>query len=223
MFSVMFEVHPYPQRFDAYLALAGRLKPLLERVDGFLENERFASLARPGWLLSHSTWRDEKSLVRWRSDGQHHGVQGQGRAGIFQDYRLRVGEIAVDAAPAAALQVQAGPLEQRQAGAAQLVTLTEFTLRQDAASTSAATALAAFGLPTSGIDVVEHDVFASITQPAKRALLVSWADALAGQAWRPGEPEAGNLLRHRAVRIVRQYGMFDRHEAPQFHPPVPRR
>jgi hypothetical protein len=29
-------------------------------------------------------------------------------------------------------------------------------------------------------------------------------------------------LRHRVVRIVRDYGMFDRREAPQYYPEVPR-
>src|SRR3954466_9355228 len=62
MFSVIFEVFPYEQRFDEYLALAKHLKPILETIDGFVDNERFESTRRPGWLLSHSTWRDES---RW--------------------------------------------------------------------------------------------------------------------------------------------------------------
>ena len=67
MFSVIFEVYPREERFEEYLALAKRLKPILERVDGFVDNERFESKRRPGWILSHSTWRDEKSVVRWRT------------------------------------------------------------------------------------------------------------------------------------------------------------
>jgi hypothetical protein len=31
---------------------------------------------------------------------------------------------------------------------------------------------------------------------------------------------AGHELRHRQVRIIRDYGMQDRREAPQFYPPV---
>ena len=48
MFSVIFEVCPKAERFDEYLALAKRLKPLLEKVDGFVDNERFESKRRPG-------------------------------------------------------------------------------------------------------------------------------------------------------------------------------
>ena len=48
MFSVIFEVCPKADRLDEYLALAKRLKPLLEKVDGFVDNERFESKWRPG-------------------------------------------------------------------------------------------------------------------------------------------------------------------------------
>ena len=51
MFSVIFEVCPKAERFDEYLALAKRLKPLLEKVDGFVDNERFESKRRPGWIF----------------------------------------------------------------------------------------------------------------------------------------------------------------------------
>ena len=75
MFSVIFEVLPAEGKKDEYLALAKHLKPILESIDGFVDNERFESQLRPGWVLSHSTWRDEKSVVRWRTESEHHGVQ----------------------------------------------------------------------------------------------------------------------------------------------------
>ena len=75
MFAVIFEVHPNDGRKDDYLDLAKHLKPILEKIDGFVDNERFESKLRPGWVLSHSTWRDEKSVVRWRTEGEHHVVQ----------------------------------------------------------------------------------------------------------------------------------------------------
>jgi hypothetical protein len=55
--------------------------------------------SRPGWILSHSTWRDEKSVVRWRTVAKHHETQQRGRDEVFQDYHLRVGEIVLDTAP----------------------------------------------------------------------------------------------------------------------------
>ena len=80
MFSVIFEVHPRPEQWDAYLGNAKMLRPELEQVDGFVDNVRYRSLTREGWILSLSGWRDEKALVRWRTRGTHHGVQEKGRA-----------------------------------------------------------------------------------------------------------------------------------------------
>src|SRR3974390_6280 len=99
MFSVIFEVLPNDGRKDDYLDLARHLKPILESIDGFLDNERFESRKRPGWVLSHSTWRDEKSVIRWRTEGEHHQVQEKGRFEIFQDYHLRVGDVTADTDP----------------------------------------------------------------------------------------------------------------------------
>jgi heme-degrading monooxygenase HmoA len=64
MFSVIFEVHPKQEKFDLYLDPAKGLKPILEEIDGFIDNERFESIRPAGWILSHSTWRDGKSMVR---------------------------------------------------------------------------------------------------------------------------------------------------------------
>ena len=52
MFSVIFEVHPKEGKKDEYLRLAKHLKPLLEAIHGFIDNERFESKLRPGWVLS---------------------------------------------------------------------------------------------------------------------------------------------------------------------------
>ncbi len=96
MFAVIFEVKPRQERKDDYLALAKTLKPELEKIDGFIDNERFGSKRTEGLILSLSTWRDEKAVVRWRTLAIHHEIQAKGRAEIFEDYHLRVGEITAD-------------------------------------------------------------------------------------------------------------------------------
>ena len=70
MFSVIFEVHPKPEQWDAYLGNAKLLRPELEQVDGFVDNIRYKSLTREGWILSLSGWRDEKSA----SGAAHEGI-----------------------------------------------------------------------------------------------------------------------------------------------------
>jgi hypothetical protein len=57
---------------------------------------RYRSLTREGWILSLSGWRDEKALVRWRTQAGHHMVQEKGRSEILLDYHLRIGQITQD-------------------------------------------------------------------------------------------------------------------------------
>ena len=79
-----------------YLGYAKMLRPELEQIDGFVDNIRYRSLTREGWLLSLSSWRDEKAVVRWRTHGAHHGVQEKGRSEVLLDYHLRVGQVTED-------------------------------------------------------------------------------------------------------------------------------
>src|SRR6201991_3904355 len=106
MFAVIFEVQPKKERWDDYLNLAKQLKPKLEAIDGFIDNERFGSKRTEGRLLSLSTWRDEKAVIRWRTHGEHHGVQEKGRFEVFEDYHLRVGELTADSTPPPGLSLQ---------------------------------------------------------------------------------------------------------------------
>src|SRR5580700_5395937 len=133
MFVVVFEVHPAPGKKDDYLALAKHLKPILEKIDGFVDNERFESQLRPGWVLSHSTWRDEKSVVRWRTEGEHHATQAKGRFDIFQDYHLRVGDVTFDTDPPREAPIQERRFDETEVGKAKLVTFTEITPAKGAA------------------------------------------------------------------------------------------
>jgi heme-degrading monooxygenase HmoA len=96
MIAVIFEVVPAPGRKDAYLDAAARLKPVLEKMDGFVSIERFESLTQPGKFLSLSIWRDEEAVKRWRNVEEHRQAQAAGRKGIFADYRLRVAQVIRD-------------------------------------------------------------------------------------------------------------------------------
>ena len=93
MYAVIFEVEPAPGRQQDYLDIAARLRPELEKVDGFVSVERFQSLTNEGKILSLSLWRDEASVARWRRHEQHRQAQLAGRGGIFRDYRLRVAAV----------------------------------------------------------------------------------------------------------------------------------
>lgn len=221
MFSVIFEVLPAEGKKDAYLELAKHLKPILETTDGFVDNERFESRLRPGWVLSHSTWRDEKSLIRWRTHGEHHKVQEQGRFEIFQDYHLRIGDVTEDSNPPKAAPIRELRFDETEVGQAKVVTFTEITPQKNAAFANQTDLLPAhLGLDLTTGAVIAHDIWASIYNPGKLALLVSWITAKAAGAWSPRQIKAVEHLRHRKVRIVRDYGRFDRRESPQYYPDV---
>ena len=77
------------------------------------------------------------------------------------------------------------------------------------------------GLPAVGTEgLVEQELFESIYHPGKLLLHASWQTAVAAERWRPRTP-ASAKPRHRRVRVIREYGMADRREAPQYYPPVP--
>ncbi len=96
MHAVIFEVEPEPERRQDYLDIAARLRPELEKIDGFISVERFESLTQPGKILSLSFWRDEAAVAAWRRHEEHRGAQRAGRGGIFRDYRLRVAAVLRD-------------------------------------------------------------------------------------------------------------------------------
>ncbi|THD53276.1 MAG: antibiotic biosynthesis monooxygenase [Bradyrhizobium sp.] len=221
MFSVIFEVLPAEGKKDEYLGLAKHLKPIIETIDGFVDNERFESQRRPGWVLSHSTWRDEKSVVRWRTEGEHHAVQGKGRFEIFQDYHLRVGDVTADTDPPREAPIHERRLDETEVGAAKIVTFTEITPDKGAGFAAQIDLLPAhLGLDLKNGAVIDHDVFASIYNPGKLALLVGWIGPEAANAWSPKKVDGIEQLRHRQIRVVRDYGRFDRREAPQFYPDI---
>jgi heme-degrading monooxygenase HmoA len=96
MIAVIFEVLPAPGRAADYLDIAANLRPLLERIDGFISIERFESLSQPGKILSLSFFRDELAVQAWRNLEAHRTAQASGRAGLFADYRLRIAGVIRD-------------------------------------------------------------------------------------------------------------------------------
>jgi heme-degrading monooxygenase HmoA len=219
MFVVIFEVTPRPDRWDDYLALAKQLRPKLEAIDGFIDNERFGSKRTKGRLLSLSTWRDEKSVVRWRTHGEHHDIQGKGRFEVFEDYHLRVGEVASDSAPPNGLKAESGRSDETEISAAKFCTITELPPKRDATAAAASEGLHRPGANLPGL--LDHELFESITNAGKLLILASWRDGSAAAGWHPERYGDGSEIRHRQVRVIRDYGMFDRREAPQFYADVP--
>ncbi len=203
MFSVVFEVVPRAGHFDAYLAYAELLKPEIEGIDGFIDNERFASRSYPGRILSHSTWRDEKALVRWRTLAVHHEIQGKGRSEIFSDYHLRVGEIVTDTHVPVGQHLAQQRFDVTETGTAKYMTILEVP------------AGVPFAEPRAGTrGLVRFDYYESIRHSGNMLVLSAWIDI----PQQPSQPRDG--VRRRTVRVIREYGMYARSEAPQYYADV---
>jgi heme-degrading monooxygenase HmoA len=221
MFSVLFEVWPRADQWDAYLGYAKMLRPELEQVDGFVDNIRYKSLNRDGWILSLSNWRDEKSVVRWRTKMRHHEVQELGRGQVLQDYHLRVGQITRDTRVPEGYELHEQRLDETEVGEGTTVTLidakrpakwNETTNPADCAEWLGLQPLHRF---------LSWDIFEAVLMPGDIILMVSWKDQSAAESFEDSAviPEEA---RFRRIRVVRDYGMYDRREAPQYYPDVKR-
>ena len=222
MFSVLFEVHPKPDQWDAYLSYAKMLRPELERIDGFVDNIRYRSLTREGWILSLSGWRDEKALVRWRTRTNHHAVQEKGRSDVLLDYHLRVGQLTRDTRLPDGQALREQRLDETETGAGTTVILIDAKRPADWVDKTAPQRVAAWlGLQSDAAGLVAWDVFDGVLTPGDIILLSSWRDQAAAEAFE-GSANLPDGARLRRVRIVRDYGMFDRREAPQYYPDIAR-
>lgn len=96
MIAVIFEVFPHDDRKQDYLDIAAGLRPVLEKIDGFISVERFQSLTDEKKLLSISFFRDEDALQEWRNVMAHRKAQSAGRSKHFEDYRIRVAHVMRD-------------------------------------------------------------------------------------------------------------------------------
>jgi heme-degrading monooxygenase HmoA len=218
MFAVLFEVHPKSEQWDAYLGLAKMLKPELEKIDGFIDNIRYKSLTRDGWLLSLSDWRDEKALVRWRTLAAHHQAQEKRRGEIMSDYHLRVSQINEDSQLPEGQVLKEQRLDETQTGEGTTVTLINARRSAEFGETSNPAECAEYlGLDPYAGGMLSWDVFEAVLTPGDLIVMLTWRDEAAARVFKDialmpdGE-------RFRRVRVVRDYGMFDRREAPQYYP-----
>jgi heme-degrading monooxygenase HmoA len=218
MFAVLFEVHPKPDQWDAYLGYAKMLRPELERIDGFVDNIRYRSLTREGWLLSLSSWRDEKAVVRWRTKVRHHEIQQKGRSEILLDYHLRVGQVTQDTRIPDGHRLQDQRLDETEVGEGTTVTLIDGQRSPEWVKASGAGDVAAsLGLDPKAPGLVFRDAFEAVLTPGDVILLAVWRDRAGAELFeKTVSPDQGK--RFRRIRIVRDYGMFDRREAPQYYP-----
>jgi heme-degrading monooxygenase HmoA len=187
---LLFDVKPWPTAIDQYLGIAASLRPELDASGGCEFIDRFRRVRREardeGWLLSFQFWASEEAMVRWRGNAIHHEAQQSGRDSVFEDYRLRVGEV----------------IEAKTIGAAgnsgdEIIMMVE----SNSASLVAAGAR-------------EHHAFESIYRPGEFLHVAVLSLSHANQASNAFDRESG--IRHLTFgRVERDYSLFERAQAPQ--------
>jgi len=220
MFSVVFEVCPKREKWEAYLGTAKMLRPELEQVEGFVDNIRYKSLARDGWILSLSSWRDEKSVVRWRTTMRHHEAQENGRSEILQDYHLRVGQITHDTHVPPGHVLQDHRHDETETGEGTTMTLTTVKWPNSLDAKASPVDIAQhLGLDQSSSGLISWDVYEAVLTPGELILMKVWKtkDHALHSTTRC---RSSDDFRSRQIRVIRDYGMFDRREAPQYYPSV---
>lgn len=199
MQALLFEVEPRAGHEDHYFDHAARLRPLLEAHDGLLFIDRYKSLSRPGIILSHSHWRDEASIARWRTDAQHQVSQAAGRNTHFKDYRIRVFHVLEtysDGGPIASFPDEGAYLDPAR-GPARFRTIV-------------ATQGAPF--PNGG------EAFASVNSDTSYLSVKPVANRADGSAVMLTASRSPDVTHAMCALVTRDYGMSRRDEAPQYFP-----
>ncbi|MCC5978750.1 MAG: antibiotic biosynthesis monooxygenase [Salinarimonas sp.] len=189
MHALFFEVRPLPGHLKHYFDHVDRLRPALARQEGLAFLERYAARGDEDLLLSHQLWESEAAIVAWRSDAGHRYSQSAGRQKHFADYRIRVG--------ARVLHWHAGEPDKRS--------------RVDA-SGDLPRVVALYGGPE--IAVPEFTAFESVNQSGRFVALADTGDPAAAEALFDAHAGLSGLEAAAIYAIRRDYGQFDRAQAP---------
>lgn len=207
MIGLFFEVQTKSGHREQYLDLAAALKPDLEAIGGCRFIERFRSLTREDLLLSYQIWQDEAALTAWRAHAHHHDVQTLGRERVFSDYRIRVAQVIHERRPGH----PAWQPERR-------TPYNDPARRKPTYVLAAESKQAALAVNTEW----RNDAFASVYREGHFAHLVDLPDEAAGIEFGPRLFADPTIEYFRVFEVMRDYGMFERTEAPQYYPPVRR-
>lgn len=223
MFSVILEVQPRRGQWEAYLESTRLLRPELEQVEGFIGHIRYRSLTCEGRMLSLSDWRDEKALVRRRTAMRHHDIQEKGRSGILRDYHLRVGQVTADTQVPAGYVLEEQRLDETEAGdGTSIVLITDERPAEWGGTCNAPDCAQWLGLDPCAPEMVSWDVFeAALARGDLLLMMVFRHRAAAGHF--TDTVLLKRTARLRQIRVIRDYGMLDRREAPQYFPEQQRR
>lgn len=190
MHALFFEVRPHPGHLEHYFQHVDRLRPILAQHKGLAFLDRYACLSDKDVLLSHQLWESEDAIVAWRSDATHRRSQTAGNKVHFADYRIRVG--------VRVLHWRTGP---------------DHEISHAEAKQVAQHVLALY----CNQPVVEagYTAFESYNNEGKFVALVTYEDFESAKAAWISQIGRDGLEEAAVYNIRRDYGLFDRDQAPQ--------
>ncbi|WP_167767123.1 antibiotic biosynthesis monooxygenase family protein [Jannaschia formosa] len=188
MHALFFEMQPKPGHLDHYFEHVARLRPVLARHEGLAFLDRYRSLDDPDLILSHQLWKSEDDIVAWREDAEHRRSQEAGNRVHFANYRIRVGERILHGRP----HVD-GPARP--------------------ATTSTSFLLALYG--TKPMRDAGFSAFASFNREGQHVSLATFGSMAEVEGVLGSGSDRDGIDEIAAYAIRRDYGQFDRAEAPQ--------
>ncbi|MEM7237670.1 MAG: antibiotic biosynthesis monooxygenase family protein [Pseudomonadota bacterium] len=197
MQALLFEMEPRDGHEEHYFRHAARLRPILMQHDGLIYIERFKSLANPKVILSHSLWRDEAAIARWRTNSEHHRSQSAGRFKHFQDYRIRISHVLRYADSDAPVQ--------------------EWS-REGSYSTPNLRTGRFIVILRSRKELIKADgeTFTSVTETNSYLTVLEVVSQANGQSKIDEAHSDGSVSTAVLASVSRDYGMYERAEAPQY-------
>ncbi len=205
MIALFFEVQTRPGHRDQYLSLAASLRPDLDAIGGCLFIDRFSSLTRDDLLLSYQIWQDEGAMTAWRVHGYHHEVQTIGREKVFSDYRIRIAQVIHEERPRQ-------PVWQPE----RRTPYNDPARRPSTFAVIAESKQAELPVQTE----LRRDSFKSVYRDGTFAHLIDVPDEQSGVELGHHLLTDPTMEYFRVVEVMRDYGMYDRTEAPQYYPAV---
>jgi hypothetical protein len=176
-------------------------------MGGCLFIDRFNSLSRKDLLLSYQIWQDEAAMTAWRVHGYHHEVQTIGREKVFSDYRIRIAQVIHEERPGQQIwqPERRTPYNDPARRPSTFVLVAESTRAELSAETE-----------------WRRDSFKSVYRDGYFAHLIDVPDQQSGVELGRHLLKDPTTEYFRIVEVMRDYGMYDRAEAPQYYPPVAR-
>lgn len=193
MHALFFEVRPKQGHLKHYFEHVDVLKPVLAKHEGLVFLDRYTSISDKDVLLSHQLWKNDAAIAAWRRDRLHQRSQAAGRNVHFEDYRIRVAERILHVETGEKISQARGPT----------VTLQDKRFM-----------VAAYG--TQEPHCPSFAGFRSVNDTASYIAVAEVANYQEAEALAKSISAADGYGEATVFRVLRDYGMHNRAEAPTF-------